>query len=173
LNVYYYLAFAYNATGDFATAKRLLQSLGFPAVAGSDFSTASDDQALTTYVDTLRELGEDAEAQGVTKRFLAWDVATSRPIFAKSWWVATNRACKLLVLGDTAGALATLEGMNAGRGLAQTPLLMDRPCFKHIAGEPRYVAVIEHQNERQRILRERLPATLRRQGVADAGASPR
>jgi hypothetical protein len=50
--------------------------------------------------------------------------------------------------------------------LPNLPLLKDSPCFKRVANEPRYVALLDHLAERQRTLRARLPATLEKYGVA-------
>jgi tetratricopeptide (TPR) repeat protein/TolB-like protein len=172
LDVYYDLAFAYNATGDFASAKRLLQRLGFPEIAvGTEFSTNVDDQALTNYIDALQALGEEADAQDIATRFLAWDVASRQPIFEKAWWVQLQNACKEITLGEVGSGLDMLDRVKNTRGLAWSWFLLDSPCFKRIASEPRYVAVIDRLEERQRLLRERLPATLREHGVADVGAS--
>jgi tetratricopeptide (TPR) repeat protein len=171
LNVYYYLAFAYNATSDFASAKRLLERLGFPEIAGgTEYSTAVDDQAINTYIDAVRELGDEAGAQDITRRFLAW-FAGDEQIFVKSWWSESLEACKEITLGDLAKALDKLDRVKNTRGLAWSWLLKDSPCFKRIANEPRYVEVIDRLEERQRLLRERLPATLRKHGVADVGVN--
>jgi len=46
-------------------------------------------------------------------------------------------------------------------------VIEDSPCFKRLAKEPRYSAFIAHLKQRQKQLRERLPATLEKYGVAD------
>jgi TolB-like protein/tetratricopeptide (TPR) repeat protein len=171
--VYYYLAFAYNATGDFASAKRILQGMGLPDIAGAaESSTNVDDQALATYLDALQSLGDEAGAQDLARRYIAWNVAQRQPIFAKSWWAGSIDACIGINGGEVAEALDMLDRVKDTRGLAWSWFLMDSPCFKRIANEPRYVAVIKRLDERQRSLRERLPATLREHGVADVGPTP-
>jgi TolB-like protein/Tfp pilus assembly protein PilF len=183
--VYNYLAFAYNATGDFASAKRILQGMGLPDIAGaSESSTALDDQAFATYLDALQSLGDEAGAQDLARRWTAWvDGGAGKQsifakswwvesIFAKSWWVESLNACIRITGGEVAEALDMLDRVKDTRGLAWSWFLMDSPCFKRIANEPRYVAVIKRLDERQRLLRERLPATLREHGVADVGPTP-
>jgi hypothetical protein len=51
--------------------------------------------------------------------------------------------------------------------LVWSPLLLDSPCFKRLADEPRYQKVVERIEERKRELRERLPATLTAHGVTE------
>jgi hypothetical protein len=76
-------------------------------------------------------------------------------------------ACHQSQLGRYADALDALDRVRDAQGLAWSPFLLDSPCFKGLAKERRYKALIEHLEDRKKQLRERLPATLREQGVAD------
>ena len=170
----YDLAFAYNATSDFASAKYLLERMGMPPpndLLDEGVFDSIPQQALASYVDALQSLGGSAS--------LATRIATIRvPFFSaasehgtgKSWWVNSMFACHQSQLGRYANALDALDHVRDAQGLAWSPFLLDSPCFKRLAQEPRYKALIEHLETRQQQLRERLPATLREQGVAQAAA---
>jgi hypothetical protein len=81
-------------------------------------------------------------------------------------------ACHESQLGRDAEALDALDRVRDAQGLAWSPFLLDSPCFKRLAQEPRYKALIEHLETRQQQLRERLPATLSEHGVADVMQRP-
>jgi len=55
--------------------------------------------------------------------------------------------------------------MDGSLGLPWMPLLLDSHCFQRFKNEPRYRAVVANVEQRQERLRERLPTTLREQGV--------
>jgi serine/threonine protein kinase/tetratricopeptide (TPR) repeat protein len=167
----YYLAFAYNATSDFVSAKYLLEKMGMPPADDLLDVGVFDpvpQQTIASYVDALQSLdGTNA---------LATRIATIRAPFystglehgnGKSWWVNSMTACHQSQLGRSADALDALDRVGNAQGLAWSPFLLDSPCFKRLAQEPRYKALIEHLEDRKKQLRERLPATLREQGVAD------
>jgi len=163
----YYLAFAYNATGDFKIAKYLLEQLGFPR---GEFVTISgpESQASSYYIDALQSLGGNEAAalelaRGRVENFAA-GVRTGLP---RSWWINMMLACSESQLGRIPEATAAIERMSGARGLPSLPFLRDSPCFKRLADQPAYIALIEQLEARQRQLLERLPTTLRERGVAD------
>jgi serine/threonine protein kinase/tetratricopeptide (TPR) repeat protein len=170
----YYLAFAYNATGDFVSAKYLLQKMGMPppdntldGVFDSSVSSVAI-QTLQSYVDALQSLGgSDALATKIAKVRIPFEAASLEHGTRKSWWVNSELACYQSQLGLYADALDSLDRVRDAQGLAWSPFLLDSPCFKRLAQEPRYKALIEYLETRQKQLRERLPATLREQGVAE------
>jgi serine/threonine protein kinase/cytochrome c-type biogenesis protein CcmH/NrfG len=163
----YYLAFAYNATGDFQYAKYLLEQLGFPLAEGTPLG-GPESQALTYYIDALQSLGgNDAEVQDLASKRVEDFALGTQTGMDKSWWVNTMLACSEAQLGRTSEAVAAIDPIYTARGLPFLYLLQDSPCFKRIAKEPKYVALIEHLMERKRMWRERLPATLEEYGVAD------
>ena len=47
-------------------------------------------------------------------------------------------------LGRKAEALDSLDRVKNAQGLVWLPFMRDSPCFKRLAAEPRYVALIEH-----------------------------
>jgi tetratricopeptide (TPR) repeat protein len=167
----YYLAFAYNATSDFVSAKYLLEKMGMPPpndLLDEGVFDPVPQQTLASYVDALQSLGGT--------NALATRIATIRAPFysngaehglGKSWWVNSMSACHQSQLGRSADALDALDRVGKAQGLAWSPFLLDSPCFKRLAQEPRYKALIEHLEDRKKQLRERLPATLRERGVAD------
>ena len=167
LDTQYYLAFAYNATGDFKTAKYLLEQLRVP-LDDSKALSGTESQAIGYYIDALQSLGgNDAEVQDLAnKRAKTFTLGMSKGM-AGSWWLNAQLACSEAELGRTPDALDAIDRIDEARGLPELSQLQDSPCFKRIAKEPRYVALIEHLKERQRTLRERLPATLKKYGVAD------
>jgi hypothetical protein len=165
----YMLAFAYNATGKSAQAKNLLERYGLPGISHTASSVSADDEAFVSYLDALQAVGDNARAQqlAIEHRELSLVRIMGERDFGHAWWTSANYVCTQVVAGDIPAALAVLDGMKEGRGLAWSPLMMDRPCYKKVAAEPRYLAVIERLEERQSIMRARLPATLVEHGVAD------
>jgi serine/threonine protein kinase/Tfp pilus assembly protein PilF len=170
----YYLAFAYNATGDFVSAKYLLEKMGMPPpdnTLDGVFDTSVSPvaiQSLLSYVDALQSLdGTDALATKIAKVRIPFEAASLEHGTRKSWWVNSELACYQSQLGLYADALDSLDRVRDAQGLAWSPFVLDSPCFKPLAKEPRYKALIEHLETRQKQLRERLPATLREQGAAE------
>jgi TolB-like protein len=167
LDTQYYLAFAYNATGDFQTAKYLLEQLRFPIEEFAPIS-GTESQASTYYVDALQSLGgNDAVAKDLARKREETFATGARTGMGKSSWVNVMLTCSESQLGRIPEAIAAIDRVSAARGLPSLPLLQDSPCFKRLAKEPRYIALIEHLKDRQKELRERLPATLAKYGVAD------
>jgi tetratricopeptide (TPR) repeat protein len=173
------LAFAYNATGSFELARRQLEVLGMTP--NFDFAESVDPPRVQLYVDALQELGE----YDVARRFADRQATTFRDALEfcheKSWWSNTNLACAEAQLGRDAefhgdgvaarahfdAALAALERVRAAAGLVWTPRIVDSVCFRALSGEPGHRALVAHLEERQQVLRNRLPTTLAQFGVAD------
>jgi serine/threonine protein kinase/tetratricopeptide (TPR) repeat protein len=170
----YDLAFAYNATGDFASAKYLLERMGMPPSSDLlDVGTFDSipQQTIASYVDARQSLSDsDSLVERIARMRIDFYTHGREHGFRKSWWVASMLACHQSQLGRYADALDSLDGVRDAQGLAWSPFLLDSPCFKHLAGEPRFKALIEHLEDRKKQLRERLPATLREQGVAETAA---
>ena len=89
----YYLAFAYNATGDFASAKRLFESMGMPPPDDA-FGVGIDGQQLVSYIDALQSLGG---SDSLVAKLASYEVdhftEASKHGIGKSWWVNTLLAC--------------------------------------------------------------------------------
>ncbi len=165
LDSQYYLAFAYNALGDPALAERTLRNLGFPMPLERTLG-GHEGQAVVYYIDALQSLGgNDALVERLVTEVSS--EAGSSVLLLKSWWRNTERACALVLVNRVPEAIADIDRIFDAHGLPSLPLLQDSPCFKRLAKEPRYIALIEHLQDRQRLLRERLPATLVKYGVAD------
>jgi serine/threonine protein kinase/cytochrome c-type biogenesis protein CcmH/NrfG len=163
----YYLAFAYNATGDFTTAKYLLEQLHFPRPEGSAIS-GTESQALTYYIDALQSLGgNDATVRALALKRVELFSSGVRTGMGNSWWVNMSLACSEAQLDRVPEALAAITRVDSAGGLPPLHQLLDSPCFKRLANEPPYIALIEHIKERQRMLRDKVPATLAQYGVAD------
>jgi tetratricopeptide (TPR) repeat protein len=168
LTAKYHLAFAYNAIGDFANARYLLERMGMPVSPDIDPGNPIFVQANVSYVDALQSLGgNESRIDQIAKERIATDLKAVAAGHAKSWWVNVLNACTRAQLGDYPEALALLERAVDAQGLIWSPLLQDSPCFKRVATEPRYKAAIDHLEERREQLRERLPATLKEYGVAE------
>ena len=71
-------------------------------------------------------------------------------------------ACGQSIVGQDELALETLERVVESPGLLWYPVLVDAPCFRKFADEPRYQAVVQSVEQRQEVLRDRLPDTLQR-----------
>jgi tetratricopeptide (TPR) repeat protein len=172
LTIQYMLGFVHNATGNFHAAKYALEKAGLPVYRTEQYvSGGAESQAMTSYVDALQGINaDDPDA----RRFAEERIEESDTVLAAvptgvtpSWWVSVERACAMVQLGRVAEALEALEWVKSSQGLVWSPLVQDSPCFKRIAAEPGYIALVEHLEEQNRILRERLPATLREYQVAD------
>jgi tetratricopeptide (TPR) repeat protein len=170
-NTQYYLAFAYNATGDFASAKYLLERTGMPPpddLLDEGVFDAVYQQTLWSYLDALQSLGGSASpVTRIARNRVDFYITASEHGAGKSWWVGSLLACGQSQLGRYPDALDALDRVRDAQGLAWSPLLLDSPCFKPLAQEPRYKALIDHLEDRKKQLRERLPRTLKEYGVSD------
>lgn len=162
IQIWYGLAHAYAATGRFEQAVHVLRSQEQPEHALSESRRANDVEALVTFADALNELGDTERALELA----AW-MDEMLDVMLESgghdaWWPYLYSACTRAILGQDAVALERLEKMAGAMGLPWYPFLVDAPCFRKFASEPRYQAVVEAIDERMRKLREQLPDTLSR-----------
>ncbi len=166
---YLMLAFAYNATGDFASARYLLeQRLGFPRSTLTDNGTDVEVLPGAIYRDALQSLGAEAEfVRNDAASFASGFGYAVEHGFQSSWYMNIYLACAQAQLDRVGDALDSIDRIKASQGWAWLPLLEDSPCFKRVAKEQRYAALIEDLKDRQRKVRQRLPATLREYAVAD------
>jgi tetratricopeptide (TPR) repeat protein len=167
VNTRYLVGFAHNATGDFNTALPWLERIA-ASLRSETFQGPIDPQAVASYVDAMQAVGiDDAGATSIAQERADWLTAALENGTEHSWWENTLLACAQVQLGNRAAALDTLERVVESHGLVWSPLLLDSPCFKRLADEPRYQKVVERIEERKRELRERLPATLTAHGVTE------
>jgi serine/threonine protein kinase/TolB-like protein/thioredoxin-like negative regulator of GroEL len=173
LDAKYYLAFAYNATGDFATAKYLLERMGVPVLPDRDPGNPIFPRANSSYIDALQSLGgNESRVEELARERVANTRNSLGPGgHAKSWWANALGACAYTQVGNYSVALDLLDAAVNAKGLPWSSLLQDSPCFKRLAGEPRYKAAIDHLEDRKKQLRERLPGTLKEYGVGDVIAA--
>ena len=162
IQVWYGLARAYVATGQFETAAYVLQRQGLPGIAQVDARRANGMEALVTLADALLNSGEIDRARELAE----WAAAKFSQLAATgagdSWWPNLYEACLLSMLDDDNAALETLARVNNSIGLLWYPVLMDAPCFRKFADEPVYRDVVSRYEQRLAALRERLPDTLAR-----------
>ncbi len=169
VNAKYYLAFAYNATGDFASAEYLLKKAGMPPPL-DPLGVPLDPQPVASYVDARQALrGDDPLVTEIASYEVDHFSKDKEHGLQKSWFPNTWLACALAQLGRYPEALDALDVAVNAQGLVWSPVLQDSPCFKRLAEQPRYKAAIDHLEDRKKQLRERLPETLREQGVTAAG----
>ena len=162
VQIWYGLARAHLALGDYEQAIYLLDRQGLPENVFVDTRRANGIEALMTYADALNANGQTEKAHEFAE-FVAgiW----SRLILTgsqKAWWPNMYEACARSVLGEDELALETLERVVESPGLLWYPILVDSPCFQKFKDEPRYQAVVQSVELRQKILRDRLPDTLQR-----------
>jgi hypothetical protein len=80
--------------------------------------------------------------------------------------VALGVACANAILGKDDEVRSSLKRAQKGKSLAWEPMLKDTECFKRLADDPDYRAVVRHFDDLRAMLRERLPETLARYGVS-------
>jgi hypothetical protein len=105
--------------------------------------------------------GRDAEARNLA----AAKAAILDPAIGQSWWILSYHSCTRAQLARLDDALTMLERITQSQGLALSPMLKDGLCFRRLADNPRYQAVLDHLEARQAALRARLPTTLQEYGV--------
>ena len=162
IEVRYLLAFAYNTTGQYESAVRVLSSTGLPETTMTLPRSSAEWEGYFTLVNAIFGLGDLEAAQGLAR----WYVDDPTHHENVDWWIETYTACCLAILGRDAEAMDKLEQSLRSPRLAPVFALQDSPCFQKYADDPRYLAVVEHFNGRRAELRRRLPATLARFGVS-------
>jgi len=169
LRLQYMLAFAYNALDDPENAIFVLENAGLPIEPGAEFLTSHTEEAMDTYIDALQAVDPNsAKARDFATRREGPEIFEVR--LWQSWWGVSRESCRQAQLGNFEQALVVLERIKLSQGLPVSPFLQDALCFRPLADNPRYKAVLEHLEARQAALRARLPATLQAYGVADVRA---
>jgi serine/threonine protein kinase len=158
-----FLALAYNVKGDFAGSRDYLQRAGFPRARYAD----TDVMANLNYAQAVKALGADLNTMDdLVGRYVAeWQRTVDNG--QRPGALLGVLACAQALLERYADALESLERLKDVKGLPWSPLIEDQPCFAPLTKEPQYFAVVQRLKERQKQLRERLPATLTEYGVAN------
>ncbi len=162
VQLWYGLARALSATGQYEQAVYILRSQDQPARAKSENRRANDEEAMVALADSLKELGEREEARELAE----WIRPKFRSMIDtggdRAWWGHFYLACTLSILDEDEEALNELELVPDAVGIPWYPQLVDAACFRKYTSEPRYQAVVRAIEERKRALRENLPQTLER-----------
>ena len=162
VQLWYGLARALSATGQYEQAVYVLRRQDLPARARSENRRANDEEAMVVLADSLKQLGRHEEA----RELAAWIRHKFRSMIDtggdRSWWGHFYLACTLSILDEDDEALDELDRVASAVDLPWYPMLMDAPCFRKYASEPRYQAIVTEIEERKRKLREKLPDTLER-----------
>jgi TolB-like protein/DNA-binding winged helix-turn-helix (wHTH) protein/Tfp pilus assembly protein PilF len=161
VQLWYGLGRAYNAMGRFDETIWVLTSHDIPERALSENRRANDEEALLSLADAYKETGKVEEAT----RLAAWMKPKMQRVIETGsndfWWGHLYLACAHSILDEDDAALDELERVAESIGMPWYPILMDAPCLRKFADEPRYRAVVDVIEDRKRQLRQRLPATLR------------
>jgi len=171
LKLYYMVAFALNAEGYHTGAVRLLRQAGLPERVLAPSRRNDGIQALATMYDALQQIGEHALA----RQYAEWSRDHMQTQFdtggGLDWWANAYQACAFEVLGERERALARIERIPASPGLIWMPLILDGHCFRRLADQPRYQAVIAALERRIAELRAAVPAALARWGMPSEPAA--
>ncbi|MDH3645647.1 MAG: hypothetical protein OER80_02640 [Gammaproteobacteria bacterium] len=155
----YLLAFAFNVTGQFENALRMLDSTGLSGDLG-ETKRFADVEALLYLVDSLNGIGETDAADQIAQQ-IAGNLTANL-----DWWTDVHLACALAVLNRDNEALKHLEKTRSSPRLPWESMLRDAPCFSRYQENPDYLALLEFFETRKTQLRERLPATLAKHRVS-------
>ena len=166
VQVWYGLARAHVALGNYERAIDLLDRQGLPEKVFVDTRRANGIETLMIYADALNANGQTKKAREYAEFVIG---IMSRVILTgaeKAWWPNLYEACGQSILEEDELALEILERVMESPGLLWYPVLVDSPCFQKFKDEKRYQAVVKSVERRQEILRDRLPETLQRFRVA-------
>ena len=168
VKIRYMLAFAYNATGQFESAIRILGTTGQPDTFLEErVRSAADIEGYFALVNALAGAGQNDLARELAARFDA-DLWDSIP----DWWNKAYGACGLAVMGQDENARALLRRLDDSPRLSWLPVVLDSFCFERFAADPDYQSLIRRIEERQREKLRQLPSTLAEFGVAVETSRP-
>lgn len=156
------LGFAYNATGQFDAAIRIIEASGFLDSYSHSRRNAEESDGFSVLLDAAYGSGEIERARELAE----WEMATHYESESAYWWIALENACTQAILGNDVEVYRLFQRALQSNILAWEPMLKDHQCFKRFAGDPAYLAVVRHFDERRALLRSRLPATLVQYGVS-------
>jgi len=157
-----YLAFAYNATGRFDAAIRMITTSGVLNSYSHTRRNTEESDAFTVLLNAAYGSGEIERARELSE----WTQVTHYHADWSYWWVVLGRACIQAILGHDNEVRRLFQRALKSNLLAWEPMLKDQQCFKKFADDPAYLAVVKHFDDRRAMLRERLPVTLARYGVS-------
>ncbi len=158
----YFLAFAYNATGNYEGAVWVLSSTGLPDTVMTNPRSGWDWEGFFSLVNATYGLGETDTARGLA----SWFYDKPNHHDNADWFVEAMLSCSLVVLGRNTEAIDTLDLVKRSPRLMPAYFLEDSVCFRNLADQDRHRAIVEHFETRRAELRERLPVTLAAHGVS-------
>ncbi|HZD54469.1 MAG TPA: tetratricopeptide repeat protein, partial [Woeseiaceae bacterium] len=154
------LAEAYNATGRYQSAIRVLREIGLPESVFNGWRSAAEWDAYVALMNALYADGRTGEAQKLAQ----WTIDFGWTV-NYDWWNYVPAACSFAVLGRDDEVRAALARLQKGNRIVYDPQLMDAPCFRRFADDPVYQAAVRHFEDLRDQLRRRLPETLADFGV--------
>ena len=162
VQLWFVLARAYNAIGNFDQAIYVLENQHLPENLYVDSRQGKIIEASVTLADALNASGQQDRAHELAKWLRSFFQAIKSTGGENGWWPHLYESCLQSILGEDAKSLDLLEGMVDTLGLPPYPLLKDATCFQKFAEEPRYQSVVSSIEKRMKNLRQRLPETLAR-----------
>ena len=169
VEIRYWLAFAYNATGQFERAVRVMVTTGQPdTLLEGRVRSAADFEGFLVLVNALAGAGQT----GLASELALFFINIPGPSIPPDWWRLTYSGCGLAILEQDEEALQNLESIMERPRLPWLPVLQDSYCFQRFETEPVYRKLLDHARDRQAAIREKLPATLDDFGVSLYPSSP-
>lgn len=163
INIRYLLAFAYNATGQFESAIHILSSTGLPdSLLDGAARSVADIEAFYTLTNALAGIGSPETTELAKSLALFHE---NGPWWGDIGWLALYRGCGLAIMGRYDDALQLLVRVKESDRLLWNPVIRDSFCFKRFSHEPAYQNILEDQENRRALLRQRLSVTLTEFGV--------
>lgn len=162
VQLWFGLAHAYNAIGDFGQAIYVLENQHLPENLYVDSRQGKAIEASVTLADALNASGQQDRAQELAIWLRSFFQAIKSTGGENGWWPNLYESCLQSILGEDEKSLDLLERMVDTVGLPWYPMLKDATCFQKFAEEPRYQSVVSSMEKRMQDLRQRLPETLAR-----------
>lgn len=163
--IWYALAWAYNATGRYEQTIRLLERAGLPDYALEESRRSIDVEAMMTLADAYDATGNSAEARNLAQWYVEQLSRTPPEIRADEWWTNIYLGCAFAILRRDDEALAALDHVARVEGLVWYPLVADAHCFQRFAEEEGYRRVLGVLDRRIADLRRAVPGKLAAIGV--------
>ena len=157
----YLLAFAYNATGEHRLAIWQLDRARVIDHVLPEVRQIWDLEAALTWVDAMDADGQHAETIKIANYMMFEFPHTS----SSNWWHNFYDACLHSTQGMDEEALAELERVSESPRLPFLYLFRDARCLQKYRSEPRYIAMLDDIEARQREIRAQVPTTLERHGL--------
>lgn len=154
------LAIAYNAVGRYESSIRILKDTGLPDIVFEGGRTTEELDGYYALVNALYGAGEIELATELSQ--FIFDYGTYTTYY---WWINIPYACLYAILERDDDVRAYLRLASQSLQMVWDPLLQDVPCLARFTDDPDYQATIRYFDERRKMLRERLPATLAEFGV--------